>query len=50
MEVPYKSYIMNLGDCCGLELLDFCSEDCLEKYANKLANNGSGKCPEEIYL
>ncbi len=32
MEVPYKSYILSLGECCGMELLDFCSEDCYEKY------------------
>jgi hypothetical protein len=31
IETPYKSYILSLGDCCGMELLDFCSEECFEK-------------------
>ena len=32
IKTPYKSYLLSLGDCCGIELLDFCSEGCFEKF------------------
>jgi len=38
MSTPYKSYILSLGDCCGLEPIDFCSEDCLDQYKKRMGD------------
>jgi hypothetical protein len=34
-QTPYKSYFISLGDCCGMEFVDFCSKACFEKYTKK---------------
>ncbi len=39
VSVPYQSFMAG-GDCCGMELIDFCSRDCLEEYRRKTENMG----------
>lgn len=34
-KTPYRSYILTLGDCCGVDLLNFCSENCFAEFEKK---------------
>jgi len=35
LEKPYKTILGGFGDCCGTDLMYFCSKECLKDYLKR---------------